>query len=515
MHLAGVLSSLSLACDLANGFPLEKALRNCLVAVGLGRALGFEGRELSDAYYVGLLRSIGCTSFAFEESTFNGDDIDFRNTFAAVDFSRPREVVGRAVSRLGKGSSPLSRGAAVAKFLQKGPKFGAAMAAANCEAGARLAERLGMSGEVVEGLLNIYERWDGKGVPRGLSGDEIPRTALIGNLAHVISVVHRPGGAEGTLGVVESRKGAEFEPGMADAFLREGPGILAEIEKDSVWDATLEAEPEPRLSWARSRLVEVAGAFGDFADLKSPYMLGHSAGVADLAGRAGEIMGLSATEIESLRVAGLVHDLGRVSVPNGTWDKPSALTVPEWERVRLHPYYTERCLAQSLLKPYGSIAALHHERLDESGYHRGFPAALLPAPARVLATADAFHAMTEDRPHRPALEPGAASRELQTEIEAGRLDREAGAAVLEAAGQRPTRTRSTAPAGLSGREIEVLRLVARGRSNKQIAEALYISAATVHHHVLHVYQKTGVSSRAGAALFAMENDLLRGTAEGD
>lgn len=511
LRLAELIAALSLACDLANAFPLEKALRNCLLAVSVAREMGIEGPQLSDVYYVGLLRSIGCTSFAHEESALAGDDIDFRNTFAAVDFSRPPEVIGRVVSRLGKGTGPARRMKAVSSVMRQMKGFGPSMASANCEAGAILAQRLEMSPGVSEGLKQIYERWDGKGIPKGLSGDEVAVTALLANFAHVVTVRHERGGMEATREMVRRRSGGEFSPEIVEAFLEKAPEFLSVIEAESVWDATLDAEPERRPWLPESRLGKVARGFAQFVDLKSPFTLEHSSGVAELAERAGRSLGLTDKEATGLKIAALLHDLGRVSVSNQIWEKPGSLTPSEWERVRLHAYYSERVLSQSVLLPYARLAGMHHERLDESGYHRGLPAALLPTPARILAAADVYHAMIEDRPHRSALAPDAAAKELEAEVDAGRLDREAVGAVLEAAGHHARGgARTSWLAGLTGREVQVLRLLATGKPNKEIASALFISDHTVHHHVLHIYQKIGLSTRAGAALFAMENDLLRG-----
>ena len=219
--------------------------------------------------------------------------------------------------------------------------------------------------------------------------------------------------------------------------------------------------------------------------------------------------GLDADEAAALRRAALVHDLGRVGVPNGVWDKPGPLSDAEWERVRLHSYYTERILARApALAPLGATAGLHHERLDGSGYHRGGAAAALRRAARLLAVADAYQAMTQPRPHRPARAPDEAAAEIGAEVAAGRLDRAAAGAVLHAAGQRGALPRRPWPAGLSEREVEVLRLLCRGLSKRQVAEALVVAPATVDHHVRHIYGKIGVSTRAGAAVFALEHGLL-------
>jgi HD-GYP domain-containing protein (c-di-GMP phosphodiesterase class II) len=197
-------------------------------------------------------------------------------------------------------------------------------------------------------------------------------------------------------------------------------------------------------------------------------------------------------------------------VPNAIWDKPSPLTDGEWERVRLHPYYSERILQRSpSLKPLAIAAGMHHERLDGSGYHRGSKRAEIPHDARILAAADVYQAMTQPRPYREALVPARAAAELEAEAAAGRLDADAVAAVLTAAGHQAHSTHSHWPAGLSDREVEVLRLLCRGGTKKNVAALLKISPATVDHHVRHIYDKVGVASRAGATLFAIENELLQ------
>jgi putative nucleotidyltransferase with HDIG domain len=248
---------------------------------------------------------------------------------------------------------------------------------------------------------------------------------------------------------------------------------------------------------------------GEFADLKSVFTLGHSTAVAELAEAAAWRLGLGEADVAVVRRAGLVHDVGRVAVSTGIWEKAGPLSTGEWERVRLHTYFGERVLARcGGLAEAGAVAARHHERLDGSGYHRGAAAGDLPLAARVLAAADVCQAMTEPRPHRAGLAPGDIARALDQEVVAGRLDGDAVAAVLQAAGLRGGAAPRAFPAGLTAREVEVLRLVARGHSNKAIAAQLQLSPKTVGHHVGHVYAKAGVSTRAAAALFAVEHGLL-------
>jgi HD-GYP domain-containing protein (c-di-GMP phosphodiesterase class II) len=301
-----------------------------------------------------------------------------------------------------------------------------------------------------------------------------------------------------------------LDPSLVKAFVANAAALMAEASVGDPRERILEVEPRPVVERDQHELCEVAAAFGDLADLKTPFTHGHSGAVARLATSAAERLHVDVGTTSRLQVAGLLHDLGRVGVSNAIWEKPGPLTAAEWEQVRMHPYYSERILTTSVaLEPAARLAGTHHERLDGSGYHRGCKAREIPLAARILAAADAFEAMTERRPQREAMSRDQAADQLATDSRAGRLDADAVSAVLDIAGQlRPARRRNLRPAGLSDREVEVLRLVAQGCSNPEIAERLYVSRRTAEHHVQHIYTKIGVSSRAAAALFALEHDLL-------
>jgi HD-GYP domain-containing protein (c-di-GMP phosphodiesterase class II) len=256
-------------------------------------------------------------------------------------------------------------------------------------------------------------------------------------------------------------------------------------------------------------LDEALAAVADFTDLKSVWLRGHSTGVAALAGDAARAAGLPDSEAVTVARAALVHDVGRIGVPSGVWDHPGPLSTEQWERVRLHSYLGERVLRRcGLLIPFADVAASHHERADGSGYHRGAVCDQLGLGGRVLAAADAYHAMTESRPHRPALTTSDAAKQLVAELDAGHFRRIEVDAVLAAAGQASVAAGAARPAGLTEREVEVLRLIARGHANKQVATALGISHKTVGHHIEHLYAKAGVTTCAGATLWAMEHGLL-------
>jgi HD-GYP domain-containing protein (c-di-GMP phosphodiesterase class II)/DNA-binding CsgD family transcriptional regulator len=368
---------------------------------------------------------------------------------------------------------------------------------------------MGMREEVALGVTQVYERWDGKGSPGHMQGEAILQAARIVILARDAELFYRLDGLDGATHIIRQRSGTLYDPAVAESFCRHASSLLGVLDGEAAWDAALAAEPGPRPALTPTARETALRAIADFVDLKSQYTAGHSSGVARLAERAGEYLGLSEPEATALQQAGYVHDIGRVGVSTAIWDKPGALSASEWERVRLHPYYTERVLARpAALARLASIAALHHERLDGSGYYRGVPAALLSLPARVLAAADVYQALTERRPHRAAFTSDAAATQLQVEARAGRLDSDAVNAVLAASGHRVPHVRRDWPAGLSDREVEVLRLLAHGLANREMAQRLCIAEKTVGHHIQHIYTKIDVSTRAAATLFALQHDLL-------
>ena len=382
------------------------------------------------------------------------------------------------------------------------------LAAIQCEGGAILARRLRLGDGVGAGLVQALERWDGKGVPNQLNGDQLGLPIRIVHVAQDANIFDRLGGAERCIAEIRQRRGDAYDPRVTDAFIEHSGDLLAPPSDEFDASQALDAEPQPRRMVPERGIDDLARVFADFTDLKSPFLSGHSSGVARLVELAADAAGLSHEEGLAVGRAGLLHDIGRLGVPNGIWDKPGALNSGQWERVRLHPYYTERILSASgPLRTLSDLAGGHHERIDGAGYHRGSAGATLSHGSRLLAAADAYQAMTQPRPHRPPLAPGAAAAELRAEVAAGRLDRGAAAAVLEAAGQTPP-TRAEYPAGLTEREVEVLTLMCRGHTNKVIGRQLFISDRTVGHHIAHIYNKIGLSTRAGATLFAMEHDLM-------
>jgi putative nucleotidyltransferase with HDIG domain len=506
LRLAELMAPLSLVTDLGMGNTPEEAARSCLLGTALARDLGLEDEQAGHVYWTTLLRHIGCTASAHEEAAhLGGDEIALRPIASRADFRSPRDNAALAAAMLRR--VPLARRPAVLAS-SFGP-WGKRAITATCEVAATMADRLGMAPEVRAGLFEVFERWDGKGTPRGLAGEELALPARIAQVATSAVAFDRLGGVDLAVDVVRHRAGRMLDPQVAAAFVARAPAMLAEINAADPLPAAVASEPQPVRGVDQDHIDTCARAFADMVDLKTPFTHGHSAAVADLAERAARELGLGEDEAVGLRRAGLLHDIGRVSVADGVWEKAGPLSAGEWEAVRLHAYHAERILARSeTLQALAPIAGMHHERLDGSGYHRGAAAGTIPMSARILAAADVYEAMTRDRPHRPARTPEAAAKELEAEA-AGRLDHEAVRAVLTAAGRPPPRRLGTAPAGLSDREIEVLRILAQGLSNREIARRLFISTRTAESHVQHIYAKIGSSTRAGAAMFAMHHDLLR------
>jgi HD-GYP domain-containing protein (c-di-GMP phosphodiesterase class II) len=327
-------------------------------------------------------------------------------------------------------------------------------------------------------------------------------------LAVTMEVRQREAGLEASVDLARRLSGSVLDPSLVTSWSRFAAEAIGRVDERSPWEGVVAAEPPQRGPLAQHELDEALQVIADYADLKSPWFSGRSRGVAELVTAAARHAGRSEADVTTVRRAALLHDLGRNGVPNTVWDKPGPLTDPEHERMRLHAYYTDRVVRRSgALARLAPIASAAQEREDGSGYPRGLSGDTIPLLGRLLAAADVYHAMLEPRPHRPASSREAAARELRDMVRAGRLHGPSVDAVLAAAGHRGRR-KPTAPAGLTAREVEVLGLVARGATLREVGARLGIAAKTAGNHVERIYAKAGVSSRAEAAMFAMQHGLL-------
>lgn len=506
--LAELLAGLSVVADIGMGLEPGQAARASLVAVELAAVLGEP--EPSTIYYTSLLQHIGCTAYAHEAAALlGGDEIAVKRAALRTDFANVGDVLFVYLPHLAPAAPPLTRLRAAAVAAARSKDIVQGYSQANCEVAARTAERIGLGRGVVGGLTDVYEQWDGNGGARRLRGEAIHIAARIAQVAITASLFYGLGGFDAALEALRHRAGKALDPHLVELVHREGRRILSVLAVADPVSEAVKAEPKPSMRIAEAHLDAVCRAFGEVVDLKTPLHHGHSTAVAELAAKAAQQCGLDAPEIKRIRQGALLHDLGRAAVPNAVWARPGPLSWTDQERVRLHAYHSERVLARcGPLVELAPLAGMHHERLDGSGYHRQAAASAIGFGARLIAAADVFHALTQARAHRPAHSPDEASHLLATEARAGRLDVEAVRAIVAAAGQSSAAVARARPAGLTERQVEVLRLVARGLSNQQIADRLIVTRRTAEHHVQDVYARIGVSSRAAAALYAMEHDLL-------
>lgn len=503
---AELLAALSLAIDLGLGQPMEHMLRSCVLGRRICEALGLETEIQDRVFYSTLLAWIGCHADSFELAEVFGDDIDLRAGMYTIDM-RGLRLVALLLSKVGSSSPAPVRVARAVGFLAAGRRILTGLMSSHCVSAGALARQVGLDEKTCQVLQYAFERWDGKGLPRGVGGEEIPLEMRIGQLSDTVEVHLRQSGPAAAVAMVRHRRGSHFDPTLADFVCDHAGELLDGLMREDAWTAALGSAPAERVQ-DPVELDIMLTALGDFVDLKSPYTAGHSRAVAALAEHAGRLSGLGPGDCTQLRQAGLVHDLGRMGVSNAVWDKGAPLSTLELERVRMHPYLTERILSRvDGLAPVARLAGAHHERVDGSGYPGGLDAQTLTVAQRVLAAADSYCAWTEPRPHRPRLSRDEAAARLRQEVSGFRLDHAAVDAVLEAAGH-PQGRRREGPGGLTSRELDVLRLVVRGLSSRQVADELVISEKTARHHIEHIYTKLGVSNRISATLFALQHGIV-------
>jgi HD-GYP domain-containing protein (c-di-GMP phosphodiesterase class II) len=512
LRLGELVATLALAQDNAFGQPFDSQLRSCLLAMALCDEAGFDEEVRRTTYWVALLRYVGCTGHAHEVSSVFGDDIAILARTLVMDAADPADV-GRTMVESATAGHPPEEHAEIVRALQAGAHDWAVHNfATGCEVGDKLIQRLDLGPDVRKAFGFTYERWNGNGYPTQAKGAQIPLAMRVVHLTHDMEAISRRSSPAEAINAARQRRDRTYDPDLADLFVARGSDWFDQVGAIDPWEAVLDLEPRPHRMLEGAALDAALTVAADFIDLKSPYRAGHSRRCAQLAAAAAAMHGATEQEITIVRRAALLHEFGTTAIPNSILDKRSSLTRAELDRVKLHTVLTEQMLARSpAFAALNPSAAAHHEKCDGSGYHKGLRADATDRAGRLLAAVDVYVGLTTDRSDRPALSADAAATKLRELVSRGELEPAVVDAVLTAAGhQRAAMSapRNQGPGGLSRRELEVLRLAARGLTTREIADQLFISPKTADHHVQHVYTKINVSTRAAAALWAMEHDLV-------
>jgi HD-GYP domain-containing protein (c-di-GMP phosphodiesterase class II)/DNA-binding CsgD family transcriptional regulator len=514
LRLSEFVATLALAQDNAFGQPLESQLRSCVLATSICDAAGFD-RELRDtAYWVALLRYVGCTGHAHEVATVFGDEIAIRAQTLVHDAANPTEVMRDVMAFATAGRSPEEQDEIVRMIQETAREWAVYNFTSGCEVADMLVQRLDFGPDVRDALRFTFERWNGNGYPAHAKGEAIPLAMRVVHLSHDMEAIGRLFSPEHAIEAARDRRDRTYDPALADLFVLHGRDWLDALGTTEPWDAVLALEPEPHRMLSGEQLDDALTVAADFIDLKSPYMGGHSRRCAEIAGDAARVLGLDEEAVAGVRRSALVHDFGTTIVPNSIWDKPGPLTRTEFDRVELHPLLTEQMLRRSpALATLNPVASAHHEKCDGSGYHKRVQADAGDLGACVLAATEIYAGLTTERADRPPFSPTDAAAELRELESQGVLEPRASRAVLVAAGHGEPRTpsgkRRQHPGGLTRREVDVLRLAARGLTTRQIADRLVISPKTADHHIQHIYGKIGTSTRAAAALWAMQHAVVQ------
>lgn len=457
---------------------------------------------------------MGCTGHAHEVATVFGDEIAIRAQTLVHDAANPAEVMHDVVAFATAGRSKEESEQIVRMIQQTAHDWAVHNFKSGCEVADMLAQRLDFGPGVRDALRFTFERWNGNGFPAHASGQAIPLAMRVVHLSQDMEAIGRLFSPSKAIDAASDRRDRTYDPALVDVFVAHGSGWFDRLGKMEPWDAVLDLEPEPRRLLDGEALDNALTVAADFIDLKSPYMGGHSRRCAQLSADAARVLGLTEDDVTTVRRAALVHDFGTTGISNSILDKRSPLTRAEFDRVELHPMLTEQMLRRSAaLAALNPIASAHHEKCDGSGYHRRVHAESADPGVCVLAATEIYVGLTTERADRARFSAEYAAAEVRRLAAQGVLDLRAANAVLAAAGHGDTKVSAASqpknPGGLSHREVDVLRLAARGLTTQEIANRLFISPKTADHHIQHIYNKISVSTRAAAALWAIQHAVVQ------
>jgi HD-GYP domain-containing protein (c-di-GMP phosphodiesterase class II) len=513
--LAEVLCALSFATDMSMGQLMEHGLKTGYIGLKIADALHLGEDDRQGVFYGALLKDAGCTSCAgIFASFFAGHDLGARRDCLLMKPDSVRDAVAWFWRHAPEDQSLGGRLGTLFSFMTQCRAVMKESVVAHCEVGEMFVRRLGLPKSVQDAVRYAWERWDGNGLAFGLKGSDVPAVARIIHVAQVAEVAHYFGGKAAAIAVATERRGNDFDPDIVAAFLQltTRSDFWPILEKEQTQATILELRPSApfdRISEAHCETV--CEVLADFADVKSRNTWNHSLGVAQTAVAMARHLGLPQAQATKLKRSAMVQDLGMAAVPVGILDKTTDRTAADWERFRMHPYFTERILTR--IEPLVELvpdAISHHEWINGQGYHRGTSGDQIPFGGRILAVADSY--VTESRGAGDKADPEQILRQLKGQV-GTQLDATCYEALVGSLkGSTPTlRARSHDPraGGLTEREVEVLRLVGAGLTNRQIAQQLVISDKTVERHLENTFNKLGVSSRTSAVVFAVHQGIVQ------
>ena len=412
---SGLISALSFAIDLTEGAVPGHALRTCVLGMRIGQAAGLPKVELAALYYALLLKDIGCSSNAARMCQIvGGDDVAVKRGAKLADWTRPYRPTLDTVRMLWREVLPhshfLRRAKRIAYMSWTQHKNNEEMIAMRCERGAGIARQLGLSTRTARAIHALDEHWDGGGYPERLRGPEIPMLSRVLAIAQHLDVFATEKTPEFAVSVLCERRNRWFDPELVEVAIkldREGrlwSQCLAADGSEATREMVLEMQPEISTHIDSQEIDRICEAFAAVVDAKSPFTARHSKGVAEVASALGAALSLSQDRMQLVRRAALLHDLGKLAVPNTILDKSGHLSADEWDIVVQHPRLTKEILARiDSFAELAAIAGAHHEKLDGSGYPDQLSGDQLCLEARILAVADIYQAMTEGRPYRAGM----------------------------------------------------------------------------------------------------------------
>jgi len=406
IRLAELLSALCHALDMTEGQPAGHCVRCCWIGMHIGREIGLGETELWELYYTLLLKDLGCSSNAARIcQLYLTDDLSFKHDFKQIDGSLP-QALRFVLSHTGLQAGLAERFRALIHLFQSGGEIARELIETRCQRGGEIARQMRFGEAVAQGIQNLDEHWDGRGMPSSMRGPAIPIYARIALMAQVVDVFHTANGADAARQEISHRSGTWFDPQLVEVFARVAarPAFWKMLSSERLQEEIFALEPAQRAAMLdEDYLDDIAAAFAQVIDSKSPYTSGHSNRVTLFTDLIAEEMSLPADKRRWLKRAALLHDIGKLGVSNAILDKPGKLDADEWDAMKSHAALTETILSRiAAFADLARIAGAHHERLDGKGYPRGLKAHEIVLETRIISTADVFDALTADRPYRKA-----------------------------------------------------------------------------------------------------------------